>query len=156
MVDDGKFITPAGVSAGIDMALQLVSRVTDEATSRYVQMGIEYDPRPPFGGIEWDNVDQDKSSSLVLQNVREQLSGSPELQARLLEAETVDGRSSDRKRRQGSDHVQPPREFRRSYHRGRPGQLRHGTFVAPNSRRPSLLVRRFLQEHGQSKDLTAD
>jgi transcriptional regulator GlxA family with amidase domain len=48
-VEDGKFITSAGVSAGIDMALALVARLTDEATARMVQLAIEYDPHPPLG-----------------------------------------------------------------------------------------------------------
>jgi transcriptional regulator GlxA family with amidase domain len=40
-VEDGKFITSAGVSAGIDMALALVARLTDEPTARMVQVAIE-------------------------------------------------------------------------------------------------------------------
>jgi transcriptional regulator GlxA family with amidase domain len=55
-VDDGKFITSAGVSAGIDMSLYLVSRLTDETTARRVQVALDYDPDPPFGGIDWSNV----------------------------------------------------------------------------------------------------
>jgi transcriptional regulator GlxA family with amidase domain len=55
-VEDGKFITSAGVSAGIDMALYLVSRLTDEPTARRVQLALDYDPQPPFGGIDWDHV----------------------------------------------------------------------------------------------------
>jgi transcriptional regulator GlxA family with amidase domain len=55
-VEDGKFIMSAGVSAGIDMALYLVSRLTDEATARRVQLALDYAPQPPFGGIDWDNV----------------------------------------------------------------------------------------------------
>jgi transcriptional regulator GlxA family with amidase domain len=55
-VEDGKFIMSAGVSAGIDMALVLVSRLTDEATARRVQLALDYDPQPPFGGIDWANV----------------------------------------------------------------------------------------------------
>jgi transcriptional regulator GlxA family with amidase domain len=55
-VEDGKFVTSAGVSAGIDMALHLVSRLTDEATARRVQLALDYDPRPPFGGIDWEKV----------------------------------------------------------------------------------------------------
>ena len=49
-VEDGKFITSAGVSAGIDMALALVARLTDEPTARMVQLWIEYDPHPPSAG----------------------------------------------------------------------------------------------------------
>jgi transcriptional regulator GlxA family with amidase domain len=55
-VEDGNVITAAGVSAGIDMALYLVARLTDEETARTVQLDIEYDPRPPFGGIDWDRI----------------------------------------------------------------------------------------------------
>lgn len=48
VVEDGKIITGAGVSAGIDMALTLASRVAGEAVAQAIQLGIEYDPDPPF------------------------------------------------------------------------------------------------------------
>jgi len=47
-VEDGKFITAAGVSAGIDMALHLVGREAGPELAQAVQLGIEYDPQPPF------------------------------------------------------------------------------------------------------------
>lgn len=47
-VEDGKVITAAGVSAGIDMALHLVSRAVGPEVAQAVQLGIEYDPQPPF------------------------------------------------------------------------------------------------------------
>ena len=47
-VEDGKVMTAAGVSAGIDMALTLVARLTHENVAKAVQLGIEYDPAPPF------------------------------------------------------------------------------------------------------------
>ena len=47
-VEDGKIVTAAGVSAGIDMALHLVSRMFDENVAKAVQLGVEYDPDPPF------------------------------------------------------------------------------------------------------------
>ncbi len=46
----------AGVSAGIDRALHLVARLTGEATARRVQLALDYDPRPPFGGIAWAHI----------------------------------------------------------------------------------------------------
>jgi transcriptional regulator GlxA family with amidase domain len=55
-VEDGKFIFSAGVSAGIDMALALAARLTDEETARRVQRSIGYDPHPPFGGIDYDHL----------------------------------------------------------------------------------------------------
>jgi len=48
-VEDGKFIFSAGVSAGIDMALQLAARLTDEETARRVQRSLGYDPHPHSG-----------------------------------------------------------------------------------------------------------
>ena len=47
-VFDGKYVTAAGVSAGIDMALALAMRITDGETARRYQLAIEYDPKPPF------------------------------------------------------------------------------------------------------------
>jgi peroxiredoxin/putative intracellular protease/amidase len=55
-VEDGKLLTAGGVSAGIDMALALVARLTDAATARRIQLGIEYDPHPPQGAIDWSRV----------------------------------------------------------------------------------------------------
>jgi transcriptional regulator GlxA family with amidase domain len=46
-VDDGDLITSAGVSAGIDMALHLVARLTNVERAREVRRGIQYDPLPP-------------------------------------------------------------------------------------------------------------
>jgi transcriptional regulator GlxA family with amidase domain len=47
-VEDGKYLTAAGVSAGIDMALHLVAEEVAPEMSQAVQLGIEYDPAPPF------------------------------------------------------------------------------------------------------------
>jgi transcriptional regulator GlxA family with amidase domain len=55
-VNSGKIINSAGVSAGIDMALFLISRLTDEDTARQVQLAIHYDPQPPFGDIDYDHL----------------------------------------------------------------------------------------------------
>jgi transcriptional regulator GlxA family with amidase domain len=48
VVEQGKVMTAAGVSAGIDMALLLAARMAGEETAKAIQLGIEYDPRPPF------------------------------------------------------------------------------------------------------------
>ena len=82
-VEDGKFITSAGVSAGIDMALALVARLTDEPTARMVQVAIEYDPHPPFGGIDWDQVDRDIYEPMLGPMVQQQLADRSELLAKL-------------------------------------------------------------------------
>jgi putative intracellular protease/amidase len=48
VVVEGKVITAAGVSAGIDMGLTLAARVAGDDVARIIQLGIEYDPQPPF------------------------------------------------------------------------------------------------------------
>jgi putative intracellular protease/amidase len=48
VVFDGKIVTGAGVSAGIDMALALAARIAGENVAKAIQLGIEYDPQPPF------------------------------------------------------------------------------------------------------------
>ncbi|MFG3604418.1 DJ-1/PfpI family protein [Micromonospora chersina] len=48
VVVDGKYITAAGVSAGVDMALTLAGRIAGDAVAQAIQLGIEYDPRPPY------------------------------------------------------------------------------------------------------------
>jgi transcriptional regulator GlxA family with amidase domain len=48
VVEDGKYVTGAGVSAGIDMALTLAGRVAGDTVAQAIQLGIEYDPRPPY------------------------------------------------------------------------------------------------------------
>lgn len=47
-VFDGKYVTAAGVSAGIDMALALAGRVAGDEEAERIQLAIEYDPRPPY------------------------------------------------------------------------------------------------------------
>jgi transcriptional regulator GlxA family with amidase domain len=47
VVFDGKYLTGAGVSAGIDMALALVTEIYGPEVAQAVQLGIEYDPQPP-------------------------------------------------------------------------------------------------------------
>jgi transcriptional regulator GlxA family with amidase domain len=47
-VEDGKVLTAAGVSAGLDMALHLVGREVGPELAQAVQLGLEYDPQPPY------------------------------------------------------------------------------------------------------------
>ncbi|GAA0837769.1 DJ-1/PfpI family protein [Streptosporangium amethystogenes subsp. fukuiense] len=48
VVFQGKIVTAAGVSSGIDMALALAAHITDQTTAEAIQLAIEYDPQPPF------------------------------------------------------------------------------------------------------------
>jgi transcriptional regulator GlxA family with amidase domain len=52
-VEDGRYLTTAGVSAGIDAALHLAARFVGEDAAKLIQRGIEYEPEPPFGSIDW-------------------------------------------------------------------------------------------------------
>jgi transcriptional regulator GlxA family with amidase domain len=48
VVEQGKVVTAAGVSSGIDMALALVARMTNDEVAQAIQLSVEYDPQPPF------------------------------------------------------------------------------------------------------------
>ncbi|GJF30645.1 glutamine amidotransferase [Kitasatospora sp. NE20-6] len=48
VVVDGRYATAAGVSAGIDLGLRLAARIAGERVAQAVQLGLEYDPQPPF------------------------------------------------------------------------------------------------------------
>jgi transcriptional regulator GlxA family with amidase domain len=48
VVFDGKYVTAAGVSAGIDMGLALIGRIAGEEAAQTVQLQTEYDPQPPY------------------------------------------------------------------------------------------------------------
>jgi len=65
VVEDGKIMTAAGVSAGIDMALTLAARLTHEDVAKAIQLGIEYDPAPPF-----DSGSPEKAGDDLVQLVR--------------------------------------------------------------------------------------
>lgn len=64
-VEDGKTITAAGVTAGIDMALHLVGREAGPQVAEAVQLGIEYDPDPPF-----DSGSPEKAPAEIVELVR--------------------------------------------------------------------------------------
>jgi putative intracellular protease/amidase len=61
VIRQGKIVTSAGVSSGIDMALQLVAWLSDDITAQAIQLYTEYDPQPPF-----DSGSVAKSSAAVL------------------------------------------------------------------------------------------
>ncbi|MFH8337233.1 DJ-1/PfpI family protein [Streptomyces sp. AM6-12] len=48
VVTEGKYVTAAGVSSGIDMALTLVGRIAGDEHAQAVQLWTEYDPQPPY------------------------------------------------------------------------------------------------------------
>ncbi|MGW3510402.1 DJ-1/PfpI family protein [Streptomyces sp. NPDC000994] len=48
VVFDGKYVTAAGVSSGIDMGLTLLGRIAGDEQAQAVQLLTEYDPQPPY------------------------------------------------------------------------------------------------------------
>jgi transcriptional regulator GlxA family with amidase domain len=68
VVAEGKVITAGGVSAGIDMALELVMLESSEALAKAIQLALEYDPQPPV-----DSGSFQKASPETLQQSRELL-----------------------------------------------------------------------------------
>jgi putative intracellular protease/amidase len=48
VVFDGKYVTAAGVSSGIDMGLALAGRIADDEVAQAIQLMTEYDPQPPY------------------------------------------------------------------------------------------------------------
>ena len=68
VVIDGKYITGAGVSAGIDMALTLAAEIAGPTVAQSIQLGIEYDPQPPF-----DAGAPSKASDEVMQSLIERV-----------------------------------------------------------------------------------
>jgi transcriptional regulator GlxA family with amidase domain len=64
-VIQGKVITAAGVSAGIDMALVLAAEIAGPEVAQAIQLGIEYDPEPPF-----DSGSPAKAPTAILDIVR--------------------------------------------------------------------------------------
>jgi putative intracellular protease/amidase len=65
VVEQGKVITAAGVSSGIDMALMLAAHIAGEDVAQAIQLRIEYDPEPPF-----DSGSTSKASPEVVELAR--------------------------------------------------------------------------------------
>jgi transcriptional regulator GlxA family with amidase domain len=65
VVREGKIVTAAGVSAGIDMALRLVQWMAGDNAAQAIQLGIEYDPAPPF-----DSGSPEKAAPEIVEMVK--------------------------------------------------------------------------------------
>jgi cyclohexyl-isocyanide hydratase len=64
IVKDGNVITGGGVTAGIDFGLSVVAEIAGETAARRIQLGIEYDPAPPFDSGHPDKAPTLKSELL--------------------------------------------------------------------------------------------
>jgi len=65
VVEQGKIVTAAGVSSGIDMALFLAGRIAGDTVAQAIQLGIEYDPQPPY-----DAGSPDKAPAEIVEFIR--------------------------------------------------------------------------------------
>jgi putative intracellular protease/amidase len=72
VVEQGKIITAAGVSSGIDMALRLVQLMRGDLAAQAIQLSIEYDPEPPV-----DAGSPEKAPEPVLELVRAAAAAQP-------------------------------------------------------------------------------
>jgi putative intracellular protease/amidase len=66
VVEQGKVITSAGVSSGIDMALTLLAKISGDEFAQTIQLLIEYDPQPPF-----DAGSTSKAPAKIVEQIRE-------------------------------------------------------------------------------------
>jgi len=58
VVTDGNIITGGGVTAGIDFALTVAAQAFGEELAQAIQLGIEYDPHPPFAAGSPERADK--------------------------------------------------------------------------------------------------
>ena len=65
VVKEGKIITAAGVSSGIDMGLELVAAIYGDEMAKIIQLAIEYDPQPPFDAGSPSKVSPDFRSFVL-------------------------------------------------------------------------------------------
>jgi putative intracellular protease/amidase len=65
VVFDGKYATSAGVTAGLDMALTLAAKIAGDQVAQAIQLGLEYDPEPPF-----DAGSPEKAPAEIVEAVR--------------------------------------------------------------------------------------
>ncbi len=71
VVVDKNRITAGGVTSGMDFALRLAAEMCGEQTARGIQLGLEYDPEPPF-----DSGSPARATPELVQWVRQRLEGS--------------------------------------------------------------------------------
>ena len=70
IVEEGKYVTAAGVSAGIDMAIFIVNKLKGEKAAKAAQLSIEYDPKPLFNSGNYLKADKEiiELSSKIMTN----------------------------------------------------------------------------------------
>ena len=67
-------ITAAGVSSGIDFAFTVAAEIAGETAARTIQLGIEYDPAPPFDSGSPDRASTAIKSAVLAEGYDESMS----------------------------------------------------------------------------------
>ncbi len=70
VVTDGNVITAGGVSSGIDFGLRVVAEIAGNAAAQAVQLGIEYDPAPPFATGHPDRAPESLTALVASRNAK--------------------------------------------------------------------------------------
>jgi len=65
IVKDGNVVTAGGVTSGIDFGLSMVAEIAGPAVAQAIQLGIEYDPAPPFDAGHPDRAPEAVKSTLM-------------------------------------------------------------------------------------------
>jgi cyclohexyl-isocyanide hydratase len=68
IVQDGNVFTSAGVSAGIDLAFSILAEIAGPEVARALQLGLEYDPSPPFDAGHPDKASEAAVALMVERN----------------------------------------------------------------------------------------
>ena len=74
-IKQGKYITAAGVSAGIDMALYLCDEIDGKETTQAIQLFIEYDPNPIYDSGNHEKAKDDiinKAESMLIREAKKE------------------------------------------------------------------------------------
>jgi transcriptional regulator GlxA family with amidase domain len=66
---DGKYMTSAGVSAGIDLGLTLCAEIAGREMAEAVQLSMEYDPAPPFQAGDYRNATPERVAMVAKLNI---------------------------------------------------------------------------------------
>ena len=68
VVRDGNVFTSGGVTSGIDFAFRIVAELAGPEVAQAIQLGIEYDPAPPFDAGHPDKASEAATALMVQRN----------------------------------------------------------------------------------------
>lgn len=108
IVREGRIVTAAGVSAGIDLGLWLSAQLGGEARAKAIQLAIEYDPQPPFDSGHVSKASAATRAAATALLSRQTLAGHQLTQSMRLLWKAALQTARVRRRRAGRPGDQPP------------------------------------------------